>query len=161
MRQRRAWLLAVAGAAAVALGWAFLQPMQEAAGPSRDAAVPANRPGDPAGDKRLAALPDRAAIGKPQGEPFATRSWAPAPSKPAPKPQVEAPPAPPALPYRFAGRVVREGVAHALLAKGDVVLAVREGETLEGGYRVESISAEEITLLYLPLGTRQRITVRP
>ena len=62
------------------------------------------------------------------------------------------------MPYRFAGRVVREGVSQLLLAKENDVLPVREGDTLEGGYRVESIGAEDITLLYVPLGVRQRLS---
>jgi hypothetical protein len=45
-----------------------------------------------------------------------------------------------------------------LLARENDVLPVQEGDTLEGGYRVESIGAEDITLLYLPLGVRQRLS---
>lgn len=45
------------------------------------------------------------------------------------------------------------------LTKGDVVLPVKEGETLDGAYRVEAIAAEEITLLYVPLGARTRLAL--
>jgi hypothetical protein len=62
------------------------------------------------------------------------------------------------MPYRFAGRVVREGKSQLLLARENDVLPVQEGDMLEGGYRVESIGAEDITLLYLPLGVRQRLS---
>lgn len=61
------------------------------------------------------------------------------------------------MPYRVAGIVEHDGVAKIVLAKGDAVLAVEEGETLDGGYRVEAIGADEITLLYVPLGIRERL----
>jgi len=158
MRVRLSALLTAGGAAAAALSWAFLNPSPNDAGETRrggDAGAGA----PPAAAPRLSALPEREALGKPQGEPFAPRSWVPAAPKAAPK--VAAPPAPPPMPYRSAGRVVREGVAQALLARGDTVFAVREGDTLEGGYRVETIAADHITLVYLPLGTRDRIELGP
>ncbi|MGH8702810.1 MAG: cohesin domain-containing protein, partial [Burkholderiales bacterium] len=36
---------------------------------------------------------------------------------------------------------------------------VQQGETIEGGYRVESIGEEQITLTYLPLGKKETIPV--
>jgi len=102
----------------------------------------------------IAALPPRPEIGEARGDPFAPRQWAP--ETPAASAQ---PPAPPPMPYRYAGKVLVDGVEQVLLARGDVVVAVRAGETLEGGYRVESIDAEWISLQYLPLRMRQRIPV--
>ena len=63
------------------------------------------------------------------------------------------------MPYRVAGQVVHGDGAHVVLAKGDAVLMVREGESLEGGYRVESIGPDRVTLLYLPLGVRENLPV--
>jgi hypothetical protein len=63
------------------------------------------------------------------------------------------------MPYRVAGQVVRGDGAHVVLAKGDAVLAVREGDTLDGGYRVESIAEDRVTLHYLPLGVRHDLAV--
>jgi hypothetical protein len=51
--------------------------------------------------------------------------------------------------------VVHDGVAHVVLAKGDRVLTVREGDTLDDGYRVQSIGSQGVTLVYLPLGVPQ------
>jgi len=99
---------------------------------------------------------ERAPLGEPRGNPFAVPA-APAAPAPAAAAAPAAPTAPP-MPYRFAGRVVREGVSQLLLARENDVLPVQEGDTLEGGYRVESIGAEDITLLYLPLGVRQRLS---
>jgi hypothetical protein len=63
------------------------------------------------------------------------------------------------VPYRVAGQVVRGDGAHVVLAKGDAVLTVREGDTLDGGYRVESIAEDRVTLHYLPLGVRHDLAV--
>lgn len=59
------------------------------------------------------------------------------------------------MPYRVAGRVVHDGIAHVVLAKGDRVLTVRQGDTLDDGYRVESIQSHGVTLVYVPLGVPQ------
>lgn len=63
------------------------------------------------------------------------------------------------MPYRVAGKVVREGAAEVVLAKGDRVVTVREGDTLEDGYRVEAITSDRVTLLYVPLDVRESIRV--
>jgi len=54
---------------------------------------------------------------------------------------------------------VHEGGAHVVLAKGDRVVTVREGEILEDGYRVESITTQAVTLVYVPLGVAQQLPV--
>jgi hypothetical protein len=63
------------------------------------------------------------------------------------------------MPYRVAGKVVREGAAQIVLAKGDRLFTVREGDTLEDGYRVEAIASDRVTLLYVPLDARESIRV--
>jgi len=112
-----------------------------------------------AAEERFAALPSRQAIGKARGEPFGARSWAP----PAPKrPQVvAAPPKPtaPPLPYRIAGQVSHDGVMQVVLARDDRVFTVREGETLDNVYRIESITPDAVTFVYLPLDERQQLAV--
>jgi hypothetical protein len=59
------------------------------------------------------------------------------------------------MPYRVAGGVVHDGVAHVVLAKDDRVLTVRAGDTLDDGYRVDSITPQGVTLVYLPLNAPQ------
>lgn len=85
---------------------------------------------------------------------FGPRSWAP----PVAKPRAAAPTVPP-LPYRYAGMVVQGGVVQLLLARDDRLVPVVQGEHLDGGYRVESVSAEEIVLVYVPLNARQSVPV--
>jgi hypothetical protein len=124
---------------------------------SLQAAAPEKRSEAAREDARFAALPARAPLGRPRGEIF---SAPPAPRPPAPvvQPAAPAPSAPP-MPYRVAGTVTHDGVSKVVLAKGDAILPVEKGDTLEGGYRVEAIGADEITLVYTPLGVRERLTL--
>src|SRR6185503_18704309 len=90
-----------------------------------DAALPerAAQAGASPGAAGLAGLPPREPIGKPQGQLFGPRSWAPAPSAAvarATAPVVEQPSAPP-IPYRIAGQVVQEDGMRVVLTKGDRV----------------------------------------
>lgn len=112
---------------------------------------------------RFDSLPAREPLGQTRGELFSTRSWAPAappaaatsgPSAPLPS----TPTAPP-MPYRVAGQVMHDGAAHIVLARGDTVHIVRVGEALDGGYRVEAIRSDRVTLLYEPLGVRNDLPV--
>jgi hypothetical protein len=102
---------------------------------------------------------ERAGLGEAQANLFATpspprrRAAAPTPAPPPPRP------AAPPLPYRFLGRYV-EGERTALyLARGDEPVLAAPGATLPGGYRVEAITPEAVTLLYLPLDERQRLPI--
>jgi hypothetical protein len=63
------------------------------------------------------------------------------------------------MPYRVAGTVMHDGVSKVVLVNGNAVVAVQAGEALEGGYRVEAIGPDEIVLLYLPLGVRERLSM--
>jgi cohesin domain-containing protein len=63
------------------------------------------------------------------------------------------------MPYRYAGKLLQGGRQSVLLAKGDTVFPVNEGETLDGAYRVESVGETEVTLMYLPLALEERILV--
>lgn len=111
--------------------------------------------------ERFAALPLREAIGKARGELFGPRSWAPAAPVVAQRPAAPVPekPAAPPIPYRVAGQVVAEDGMRVVLAKGDRVFQVRQGETLEDGFRVESIAPHAVTFVYVPLGLKQELAV--
>lgn len=78
---------------------------------------------------------------------------------PKPAPVVQAPTAPP-NPYKVAGVLVQEGASRVFLAKGDRVYEVKEGEALDDAYRVEAIGPAQVTLLYLPLGTRDVLPIQ-
>jgi Cohesin domain len=107
-------------------------------------------------------LPDRRGLSGAQGELFAAPP-PPAPKSVAKKAQPPAPvpaaPVAPPMPYRFAGKIINGSEQELFVAKGDSVIPVKVGDTLDGLYKVESISAERIEIVYLPLGTRDRIAV--
>jgi hypothetical protein len=111
--------------------------------------------------ERFASLPLREAIGKARGELFGPRSWEPAAKSVPRRPGAQAPeqPVAPPIPYRVAGQVVSENGMRVVLAKGDRVFEVRQGETLEGGFRVETIEPHSVTFLYVPLGLKQELAV--
>lgn len=60
--------------------------------------------------------------------------------------------------YRFAGRLVQDGVVKIFVTKGDTPVAVKVGDALDG-YVVESIGAQAIGLVYPPLGTKASIAI--
>lgn len=85
--------------------------------------------------------------GLPATDLFASRSWAPPPAPAAP-PAVLPPPAAPAPPlFTYLGKRRDEQGWQVYLGRGDLALIVREGETIEGGYRVESIKPPTLTLV--------------
>ena len=103
----------------------------------------------------IATLPVRQALGEPQGELFA--------APPAPKPRRVAvvappePPAPPPMPYRLAGLLEYDGEVSVILARDDKLYTVQTGDTLDGGYRVESAKPGNVTLVYEALDVRQQV----
>jgi hypothetical protein len=94
-------------------------------------------------------------------DPFNIDSPQPAPAAaPQPAPVHSAPP-PPALPYRFAGRLHVGDAVEVYLAKGDEVIEVKKGDKLDGGYRVEKIGRTEMTLVHLASGAREKLEYAP
>ncbi len=104
-----------------------------------------------------AALPERPPLGEPRSGLFGSQSWQPPAPKIAPAPV--APSAPP-MPYRFAGKLVQDGKVQIFLSKQDLIIPISEGQTIDGTYRVESITPERVTLIYLPLAHKERIPVQ-
>ena len=147
--------LAGTGAAVAAIAVGLGYPQGESV-PSVTAATSQTKAAAP---ERLAQLPAREPIGKPRGQPFDARSWAP--PAPVARTVAVAPPKPvaPPVPYRVAGQVSHDGVMEVVLARDDRVFTVREGGTLDNVYRVEAIKPDAVTLVYLPLEERQQIPV--
>ncbi len=84
---------------------------------------------------------------------------------PAPALEVKAvpepPPAPaaPPLPYAYLGQMKKgERVIVYLLRNQEMFLA-EAGQTLETDYRVEGISDSDVAFVYLPLGTKQVLSI--
>ena len=104
-------------------------------------------------------VPEKRSLGKASGELFGAP-----PAPPPPKPVVAAAPAPvvavaPPLPYRFAGRVRKGAEEEFLVSKGELIIPIRPGDVLDDTYRVVAAKADGIELVYLPLGTSERVAV--
>ncbi|MES2564788.1 MAG: hypothetical protein V4637_18995 [Pseudomonadota bacterium] len=118
----------------------------------------------PKAEKREAlSLPERAGFERKDGSLFESRSWQPPPPRPPPAAKAGPPPLPvaPPLPYRLVGRLIQDGNVVLYLGKGDSVLSATLGETVEGVYKVASITDTEISLIYLPLNQTQTLPVAP
>jgi hypothetical protein len=153
-------LVIVAGAAAVGAGAVVFAPAPES--PVVEADAPATpQKSERASSGPLASLPQRQAIGKPQGELFGPRSWAPPAPPISKRPVVEAPPKPTAPPfaYKIAGVVNLEEGTRVVLSKGDRVYELTVGQTLDEGFRLESISPHALKFVYVPLGETQELPV--
>jgi len=92
------------------------------------------------------ALPPR------RGNMFEARSWAPPPKAVAPPKPVA-----PALPFVFLGRMDGGEEASVFLRRGKATVVAREGEALEGAWRLESIGDHQLVFTYLPL--EQQVTL--
>jgi hypothetical protein len=111
--------------------------------------------GAPAAEAKQPAIPSRFALGRFASDPFSAHSWTPR-SKPAPVAEAPAPVAPP-LPFRFAGQLQRDSGIEVYLARGEEIFTAREGDTLDGQYKVDSVNATEVSFVHLPSGTRQTL----
>jgi hypothetical protein len=136
------------------------KPAARAAPAARVATAPpaAENRAEPQPTPQSAGLPARGALGEPASPLFAVQSWQPPPPKAVAPPPPPPPTAPP-MPFRFAGKIVQDGRLSVFLAKGDTLLTVRQGDTVEGVYRVDSVGDTEIALTYVPLGQKQTIPV--
>lgn len=88
---------------------------------------------------------------------FAAKSWyvPPPPPKPLPPPPPSAPP----LPYAYMGKMIEDGHLTVFLTRQDRNYVVKAGETLEGMYKVESVTPQMMTLVYLPLNMKQTLMI--
>jgi hypothetical protein len=117
----------------------------------------AARPSEQVDLDRLAARK----AGTPAGDPFRTLSWqsvaeaearrnAP-PPPPPPKPQA------PPLPFIYMGKLIEDGRIVVFLTQGDRNHIVRQGDTIDGTYRVDAVTEQGLSLTYLPLKQRQEL----
>jgi len=119
-----------------------------------------------AADALVPLVPRDALIAKPQGSEaggssrdlFSSRSWSPPPPPPAPAPPAP-PPVAPALPYTFVGKKLEGSSWEVYLTRSDRTFIVREGQLLEGSYRVDKIEPPALTLTYLPLEQAQTLAI--
>jgi len=145
----------LAGSAA----WVAIDLRDPAAPPSAKAPASAasqdtEHSASPASQEKQPGIPARSALGRIAADPFSAHSWMPRRPKPAVVSAAPDPVAPP-LPFRFAGQLHRDSGIEVYLARGEEIFAAREGDTLDGQYRVDSVNATEVSFVHLPTGTRQ------
>jgi hypothetical protein len=68
-------------------------------------------------------------------------------------------PVAPPNPYKVAGTLVQAGAKRVYLVKGDRVYEAKQGDDLDEGYRVETIAADHVVLLYVPLGKKEELPI--
>jgi Cohesin domain len=109
----------------------------------------------PASQAKQPGIPERSALGRIASDPFSAHSWMPR-RKPAAVSEAPVPVAPP-LPFRFAGQFHRESGIEVYVARGEEIFPVKEGDILDGQYKVDSVSATEVNFVHVPSGERQTI----
>ncbi|MNR57384.1 hypothetical protein D3C85_1781530 [compost metagenome] len=68
-------------------------------------------------------------------------------------------PTAPALPFQFVGRLDDRDDQQVFLQSGEKLYVVRRGDVIDDLYRIEQISATELSLVYLPLHLSQTLSV--
>ncbi|MFP3443884.1 hypothetical protein [Pseudomonas sp. SIMBA_067] len=74
-------------------------------------------------------------------------------------PIVAAAPTAPELPFQFIGRMGNDNDLQIFLQSGEKLYVVRQGDVIEDTYRLDRVSASELSLVYLPLHQSQTLSV--
>jgi hypothetical protein len=96
---------------------------------------------------------------------FASSSWTPPPLPTKPMLPIPAPvttpvaATAPVFPFQYVGKKFEDNIWEVYLSRGDQSFLVREGGTLEGAYRIDTITPQRLTVTYLPLGQSQSLSI--
>jgi hypothetical protein len=85
------------------------------------------------------------AAAAPTVDPFARRSFAPAQAAPQAADAPPAPPAAPPLPFVYLGKAIEDGQLEIFLGRGEKSYSVREGQKIDGEYRVDKLTQNSVT----------------
>lgn len=88
---------------------------------------------------------------------FPARSWRPPPPPLPPAAVIAAPPSAPPLPFQYLGMLQEGDRTVVFLSQQERTHMVRQGDTLNGVYRVERITADNMVFVYLPLKQKQTL----
>ncbi len=114
-------------------------------------------------DKGSAARVDTPVV--PKIDLFASQNWYVAPVVTAEQPAFNSAPAAPAaptappLPFQFIGKLEDSQQLQVFLQNGERLYVVRAGDVIDDVYKVDRISATEMSLVYLPLKFAQTLSV--
>jgi hypothetical protein len=89
---------------------------------------------------------------------FTSHSWV-VPVKKSTTPVVVPPPSAPPLPFKFLGKQKIGNEIKVFLAEGEKTLVVTEQTKIGTQYVVDSIAPPKMTLVFLPLNTKQEISI--
>ncbi|AOJ63221.1 hypothetical protein WJ32_12625 [Burkholderia ubonensis] len=94
-------------------------------------------------------------------DPFTASSWQPPPPVEAPPPIARpAPPTAPPVPFTYVGELdAKADKPQVFLSNGEQLLIVSPGDVIDGQYRVDSVSASNVVLTYLPLNQTQVVSI--
>ena len=87
--------------------------------------------------------------------PFETVSFAAPPPPPPAPPKPTAPP----FPYTYMGAMADAGVRTVFFNQGDRALAVKQGDTVDGRYRVDQMTDRQMRFTYLPLNQSMTVAI--
>jgi len=87
--------------------------------------------------------------------PFETVSFAAPPPPPPAPPKPTAPP----FPYTYMGAMADAGVRTVFFNQGDRALAVKQGDTVDGRYRVDQMTDRQMRITYLPLNQSMTVAI--
>lgn len=76
----------------------------------------------------------------------------------SPPPPPPAPSAPP-LPFTYLGKLIDGDKREVFIARGDEHYSVEKGKTIGSEYKIENVTANAISFIYLPLGIRQKLSI--
>lgn len=160
MNTRRVWLALALAATLAAVWWPLPEDEGATVVPAREVARAGARESS-TGTPTVVATPESGArLAAMQADLFPQQTWQPPP--PPPKPYVPPPPPPPQappLPFRHLGHWDENGQQTLLLVQGEQPVAVRPGQTLPGGWRVDTISEHAVVFTYLPLGLQTTLGI--
>lgn len=91
---------------------------------------------------------------------FAPKSWIPPKAAARERAQPAPVPVAPPLPFEYIGQMEGKDGLIASLARDGEVLFVKAGDQIGGDYRLESMSPDALTFVYLPLDERQTLQAR-
>jgi hypothetical protein len=159
-------LLALVAAATVALAlWGSDDAAEldgDPSGLARTAAIPGTNAAAAGAARHSIAFPERTEAATAEPGLFTAHSWfvpppPPPPVKAAPPTEPTAPP----LPFSFLGSYTPDGGPTVYyLVKGDRILDVHLGDTLDNTYTVDAMQDNQLLLTYTPLQQKQALNLR-
>lgn len=92
-------------------------------------------------------------------DPFARRSFGPAPEAAAP--QAPAAPQVPPLPFTYLGKVIEDGKLSVFIGRGEDSFSVQAGKRtrLDPEYRVDRVTQTAVVFTYLPMNAKQTLDI--